>query len=68
MSEAYKDLSYKEAAARLQALLEEMEQGEPDMDRMAAIMEEASALAAFCLERISAMEQALDEEKKKLAE
>jgi len=66
--ELNKDLSYKEAAERLQALLDEMEQGEPDMDRMTAILEESSALAAFCLERISAMEQILEEEKKKLPE
>lgn len=66
--ELNKDLSYKEAAERLQALLDEMEQGEPDMDRMTAMLEESSALAAFCLERISAMEQILEEEKKKLPE
>lgn len=66
--ELNKNLTYKEAAERLQALLEEMEQGEPDMDRMTAILEESSALAEFCLERISAMEQTLEEERKKLPE
>jgi exodeoxyribonuclease VII small subunit len=66
--ELNKDLTYKEAAERLQALLDEMEQGEPDMDRMTAILQESSTLAAFCLERISAMEQTLEEEKKKLPE
>ena len=66
--EPHHNLSYKEAAERLQALLDEMEQGEPDMDRMTAILEESAALAAFCLERISAMEQTLEEERKKLPE
>ena len=66
--ELNKELTYKEAAERLQALLEEMEKGEPDMDRMTAILEESASLAAFCLERISAMEQTLEEERKKLPE
>jgi len=68
MNPANHNLTYKDAAARLQVLLEEMEQGEPDMDRMSAIIEEAAALAAFCIERISAMDQALEEEKDKLPE
>jgi exodeoxyribonuclease VII small subunit len=62
------EMTYAEAASRLQALLDEMEHGDPDMDRMTAMLEESSALAAFCLERISSMEQILEAEKKKLPE
>lgn len=45
--------SFTEARERLDAILEELERDEGDIDRLAARIKEASGLIRFCRERLS---------------
>lgn len=54
-------MTYDSATKRLQELVQEMEHGEPGPDRIAAIVSETRALMQFCLDRIGAIRQQIDE-------
>ena len=56
-----KEMTYDSATKRLQELVQEMEHGEPGPDRIAAIVSESRALMQFCLDRIGAIRQQIDE-------
>lgn len=56
-----KDLTYEGATKRLQELVQEMEHGEPGPDRIAAIVAETRTLMQFCLDRIGAIRQQIDD-------
>jgi exonuclease VII small subunit len=56
-----KEMTYDSATKRLQELVQEMEHGEPGPDRIAAIVSETRALMQFCLDRIGAIRQQIDE-------
>ena len=55
------EMSYDGATKRLQELVLEMEHGEPGPDRIAAIVAETRTLMQFCLDRIGAIRQQIDE-------
>jgi len=55
-SKARKDLSYGEAAARLEEILGIIEQGEVDIDALSGLVEEAAELVSLCRGKIHAAE------------
>lgn len=50
------DLTYAEASAELEAILQEVESGEIDLDLLSEKVERAAALLALCRERLAATE------------
>jgi len=55
-SKSRKDLSYGEAAARLEEILGIIEQGEVDIDALSGLVEEAAELVGLCRGKIHAAE------------
>ena len=51
-----KDLRYGEAAARLEQILGQIEEGEVDIDELSGLVEEAAGLVTLCREKIQAAE------------
>ncbi len=51
-----KDLRYGEAAARLEQILGQIEEGEVDIDELSGLVEEAARLVTLCREKIQAAE------------
>ena len=54
-------LSYADAVAELDAILDRLEHDEPDVDRVATDVARASALIAHCRERITSARLRVDE-------
>lgn len=54
-------LSYADAVAELDEILDRLEHDEPDVDRVAADVARASALIAHCRERIASARLRVDE-------
>lgn len=50
------ELSYGEAAARLEEILQRIEEGEVDIDQLSALVQEAAGLVALCRKKIQAAE------------
>ena len=55
------DLSYTDALAELEAILERLERDEPDVDRVADDVARASALIVACRTRIAAARLQVDD-------
>jgi len=51
-----KELSYGEAAARLEEILRKIEEGKVDIDELSGLVGEAAGLVALCREKIHAAE------------
>ena len=51
-----KDLSYGEAAARLEEILRRIEEGKVDIDELSGLVAEAAGLVALCRGKIHAAE------------
>ena len=51
-----KELSYGEAAARLEAILSRIEEGKVDIDELSGLVAEAAGLVALCRAKIHAAE------------
>jgi exodeoxyribonuclease VII small subunit len=51
-----KDLSYGEAAARLEEILQRIEEGKVDIDELSGLVAEAARLVALCRGKIHAAE------------
>ena len=51
-----KELSYGEAAARLEEILRKIEEGKVDIDELSGLVEEAAGLVALCRQKIHAAE------------
>jgi exodeoxyribonuclease VII small subunit len=51
-----KDLSYSQAVARLEEILEKLERGEVDIDELSALVEEAAGLVTLCREKLTQAE------------
>ena len=49
---AAKKESYEESMKRLEAIVEQIENGELDIDRLSANLKEAKQLVAFCKKRL----------------
>ena len=49
-------LSYSEASAKLEDILQDIESGEADVDELSARVEEAAALIQLCREKLSRTE------------
>ncbi len=54
------DLSYQAAKERLQGLVEDLQQGEVDIDQLGDTVEEATALIAFCKEKLRGTEKRVE--------
>jgi exodeoxyribonuclease VII small subunit len=55
-SKAGKQLSYGEAAARLEEILGRIEEGKVDIDELSGLVAEAAGLVSLCREKIHAAE------------
>lgn len=53
------DLTYKEAATRLDAIVRRIEQENPDVDELTSLVEEAVALTKYCREKLTKADQQL---------
>ena len=51
-----KELSYGDAAARLEEILRKIEEGKVDIDELSGLVAEAAALVSLCREKIHAAE------------
>lgn len=51
-----KEMSYGEAAARLEEILRRIEEGKVDIDELSGLVAEAAGLVALCREKIHAAE------------
>ena len=51
-----KDLSYGDAAARLEEILRKIEEGRVDIDELSGLVAEAAGLVTLCREKIHAAE------------
>jgi len=51
-----KDLSYGDAAARLEEILRKIEEGKVDIDELSGLVQEAAGLVTLCREKIHAAE------------
>lgn len=51
-----KEISYGEASARLEEILQNIEEGQVDIDELSGLMTEAAQLVALCREKIHAAE------------
>jgi len=51
-----KELSYGEAAARLEEILRKIEEGKVDIDELSGLVAEAAGLVALCRQKIHAAE------------
>jgi exodeoxyribonuclease VII small subunit len=51
-----KELSYGEAAARLEEILRKIEEGQVDIDELSGLVAEAAGLVALCRQKIHAAE------------
>lgn len=50
------ELSYGEAATRLEQILQRIEEGEVDIDQLSALVQEAAGLVSLCRKKIHAAE------------
>jgi exodeoxyribonuclease VII small subunit len=55
-TKAAKELSYGEAASRLEEILGKIEEGQVDIDELSGLVKEAAELATLCREKIHAAE------------
>ncbi len=55
-NKAGKDLSYGEAAARLEEILGRIEEGQVDIDELSGLVKEAAELTTLCRRKIHAAE------------
>lgn len=53
-------MTFEQALARLEAIVETMESGEQGLDRMIAAFEEGATLVKFCNERLDAIEKRIE--------
>lgn len=54
-----KDLTYKEAAARLEEIVRYIEQDSPDVDELTTLVAEAVELSKFCREKLTKADKQL---------
>jgi exodeoxyribonuclease VII small subunit len=55
-TKAGRELSYGEAASRLEEILGKIEEGQVDIDELSGLVKEAAELATLCREKIHAAE------------
>lgn len=53
---AVRELSYGEASSRLEEILQNIEEGQVDIDELSALVKEAADLVALCRQKIHAAE------------
>jgi len=56
MAKSNKVPTYGDAAARLEAILSKIEEGEVDIDELSGLVEEAAGLVTLCRDKIRAAE------------
>jgi exodeoxyribonuclease VII small subunit len=56
MNRTEKDPTYGEAAARLEEILQKIEEGQVDIDELSGLVQEAAGLVALCRAKIHAAE------------
>ncbi len=55
-----KNLTFEESLARLETLVDEMEQGDLSLDKMVSYFEEGSGLVESCSKRLTEVEQKIE--------
>lgn len=63
-----KNLSYKEAMAQLEEIVQKIENEEPDVDELSTLVKKASELMTFCKKRLKSTEEEINETLEKLKE
>lgn len=59
--EKARDLSYSQAAARLEEILNQIEEGDVDIDELSGLVAEAAELVTLCRQKITAAEMQVRE-------
>lgn len=63
-----KNLSYKEAMAQLEEIVQKIENEEPDVDELSTLVKKATELMNFCKKRLKSTEEEINESLEKLKE
>lgn len=56
-----KEISYKEALQKIEAIVDKIENGEPDVDELATMVKTAMELLKICNEKLRSTEAALNQ-------
>lgn len=56
-----KEISYKEALQKIEAIVDKIESGEPDVDELATMVKTAMELLKICNEKLRSTEAALNQ-------
>lgn len=63
-----KELSYKEAIAQLEQIVHKIENEEPDVDELTAMVQKAADLMQFCKKKLKSTEEEINQALEKLKE
>ena len=63
-----KKISYKEAMAQLEEIVHKIENEEPDVDELSAMVKKAAELMQFCKKKLKSTEEEINEALEKLKE
>ena len=63
-----KNISYKEAMAQLERIVHIIENEEPDVDELSAMVQKAAELMQFCKQKLKSTEEEINEALEKLKE
>ena len=55
-----KDISYKEAMEKLQTIVDQIENEEPDVDELGKLVKEAKDMILLCKKKLRSTEETLD--------
>lgn len=61
-------ITYKEAMAQLEQIVHRIENEEPDVDELSAMVKKASELMQFCRQKLKATEEEINQTLEKLKE
>jgi exodeoxyribonuclease VII small subunit len=62
------NLTYKEAMAQLEQIVHKIENEEPDVDELSAMVQKASELMQFCRKKLKSTEEEINQTLEKLKE
>lgn len=63
-----KEITYKEAIAQLEQIVHKIENEEPDVDELAAMVQKAADLMQFCKKKLKSTEEEINQALEKLKE
>ena len=63
-----KEITYKEAMAQLEQIVHKIENEEPDVDELSAMVHKAAELMQFCKKKLKSTEEEINQALEKLKE